>query len=213
MAEAPILTPKQRRQRNRDEMMTAIVQTARDVMREQGVAALNLNEIARRLKMQTPSLYEYFPNKMALYDHLFLLGTRQFRHHMNEMAAQPAQTPWDRVERLLTAHLQFAIDHPDLFKLVFERHVPGFVPSDESMVEARSSLAEADSYLLAVLREIGLDPGDSLDTLRDFFIAIMHGISSQHLANEPHLPVGQGRFGSLIPFIISVLKKAWEPTN
>jgi hypothetical protein len=40
-------------------------------------------------------------------------------------------------------------------------------------------------------------------------IAIMHGITALHLANEPHLPVGQGRFGSLIPVVMSVLDKAW----
>jgi hypothetical protein len=39
--------------------------------------------------------------------------------------------------------------------------------------------------------------------------AIMHGLTAQHLANEPDLPIGQGRFGSLIPVVVSILEKAW----
>lgn len=208
MTENAVLTPKQRRQRNRDEMTAAIVQAARDIMQEQGVAALNLTELARRLKLQTPSLYEYFPNKMALYDHLFLLGTRQFRQCMNAAFAQPAADPWERIEQLITTHLQFAVENPDLFKLVFERHVPGFEPSAESMAEAYASLAEADAAMLPLLRDTGLAAGDQAAPMREFFIAILHGISSQHLANEPHLPVGEGRFGSLAPFVVQLLKKA-----
>lgn len=43
-----------------------------------GVAALNLNEVARLVGMQMPSLYKYFSNKFALYDTLFQMGVRLF---------------------------------------------------------------------------------------------------------------------------------------
>lgn len=203
------LTPKQRRSRNREEMIQTIVQAARDVMREEGVAALNLSEIARRLGMQTPSLYEYFPNKLALYDHLFLVGTRLFREQMRRVAAQVDLTSWDQVEQFLTAYLQFAIENPDLFKLVFERHVPNFVPSEASMAEARESLDEATTYFQTSLRMVGIKPALPLEAMRDYFIAVMHGITALHLANNPDQPVGAGRFGSLIPLVIDVLKRAW----
>jgi AcrR family transcriptional regulator len=35
-------------------------------MQEQGVAALNLNEVARRLGVTGQALAKYFPNEMAL---------------------------------------------------------------------------------------------------------------------------------------------------
>lgn len=203
------LSPKQRRARNREEMIAAIVQTARAVMREEGVAALNLSEIARRLGMQTPSLYEYFPSKMALYDHLFRLGTRLFRQHMAQVALDPARSPWELLEHYLTAYLQFAIDNPELFKLVFERHVPSFVPSDESMAEANASLAEANQYVQRFLQTVPLDPAPAVEQIRDYFIVLMHGITALHLANHPEQPVGAGRFSSLIPLALDLLKNAW----
>ena len=48
-------------------------------MQEQGVAALNLNEVTRRLGVSGQALAKYFPNKAALYDALFLMGLRLFR--------------------------------------------------------------------------------------------------------------------------------------
>ena len=202
-------TPHQRRQRNREEMTSAIVQAARDIMREEGVAALNLSEIARRLTLQTPSLYEYFPNKMALYDHLFLLGTRLFRQRMQAVAADPTLSPWEQLEHSILAYLQFAIDNPDLFKLLFERHVPAFVPSDESMAEMYASLAEADGYLQSFLEATQVTPAAAPDQMRDYIIALMHGITALHLANNPDQPLGTGRFGSLVPLVMDMLKRSW----
>jgi hypothetical protein len=59
-----------------------------------------------------------------------------------------------------------------------------------------------------VLRE-GLETDLSSQQLVDTVSAIMHGLTAQHLANEPDLPIGQGRFGSLIPVVVSILEKAW----
>jgi AcrR family transcriptional regulator len=80
-----VRSPKERRQRNREEMIAAILDAARTVMREEGVAALNLHEVARRVGLRTPSLYEYFPGKMALYDALYRFGIRLYaagREHL-----------------------------------------------------------------------------------------------------------------------------------
>ena len=38
------------------------------VMTEEGVNGLSLAEVARRLGVQPPSLYKYFPSLMAVYD-------------------------------------------------------------------------------------------------------------------------------------------------
>src|SRR5213080_3996368 len=93
-----VLSPRERRQRNREEMMAAILDAARAVMREEGVAALNLHEVARQVGLRTSSLYEYFPGKMALYDALFRLGTRlyaQGRERLTPLTHMPASL-WDR---------------------------------------------------------------------------------------------------------------------
>ncbi|HXX78217.1 MAG TPA: hypothetical protein VEI53_06990 [Ktedonobacteraceae bacterium] len=45
---------------------------------------------------------------------------------------------------------------------------------------------------------------------RDLFIAMMHGLTALHMANEPDVPVGQGRYGSLIPAANALFRAAWD---
>ena len=84
-----ILSPAERRRRNRQEMIQAISEAARAVMREEGVAALNLHEVARRVQLRTPSLYTYFPGKMALYDALYQLGLRLYIERSQQLDRHP----------------------------------------------------------------------------------------------------------------------------
>src|SRR5580704_5257637 len=66
-----------RRARRRQETISEILDIARHVMTTEGVNGLSLAEVARRLGVQPPSLYKYFPSLMAIYDALFLDGQRE----------------------------------------------------------------------------------------------------------------------------------------
>ena len=49
-----------------------------------------------------------------------------------------------------------------------------------------------------------------LEEARDLFIALQHGLTELHLANNPDLPVGEGRFGKLIPQAVQMVLDAWQ---
>src|SRR5712692_6825988 len=204
-----ILSPQERRQRNREEMKNAILDAARQVMREEGVAALNLQEVARRVGVRAPSLYEYFPGKMAIYDALFRMGVRIYAER-SELLAQTNPSLWERARASLEHYMTFAQDYPELYQLVFERPVPGFVPSEESMNESRQFLGKADQIVEQGLEHGSLVLGISPVQARDLFIAMMHGLTALHIANEPEIPVGSGRFGSLIPAALALFRAAWD---
>ena len=196
-----------RRQRNRDLMVQTILDTARAIMQEDGVAALSMQELARRLDMRAPSLYNYFSGKMDIYDALFRLGFILFAEHLDQAVAC-AQTWPEELQRTFEAYMTFALQNPDLYQLCFERPIPGFVPSQESLEVSFGRLQvayERTDQLLADIRT-GLSPKQTTDLI----IAMMHGLTALHLSNEPHLPVGEGRFGALIPAMLSVLEKAWS---
>ncbi len=204
-----ILTPEERRQRNHDEVVANILQAARDVMREQGVAALNLQEVARRVGMRAPSLYNYFASKNAIYEALFVMGMRMFRERQEAIFAQHGST-WESVERTLESYLAFALENPELYQLLFERPVPGFVPSPEGLEESAKLLEIGDRAARQAASSAIISPDIPPEVFSNLLIAVMHGFTAQHLANEPHLPAGSGRFGSLIPFIMEMMKRAWS---
>jgi AcrR family transcriptional regulator len=210
-----VLSPRERRQRNREEMMAAILDAARAVMREQGVAALNLHEVARRVGLRTPSLYEYFSGKMALYDALFRLGLRLYaagRERLAPLTPMP-DAFWERAHEELEHYMTFAQENPEIYQLVFERPVPGFVPSEAGLEEGARILAESNQILSLGLAQDHLTLGGPPEQARDLFIAMMHGLTALHMANEPELPVGTGRFGSLIPAALALFQAAWHPTS
>jgi AcrR family transcriptional regulator len=187
----------------------AILDTAREVMREEGVAALNLNEVARRVGMKTPSLYEYFSGKLAIYDALYLEGVRLYGESRIKRKEQNLNF-WEFVEQAIYYYLNFAYRNPDLYYLVFERPVPEFVPSEESMVESRKLLGNLNPIFQEAINKGVIKTDLSVEAVRDIFILVLHGLTSMHMANEPDLPPGQGRFGSLIPAITDMLKTAWQ---
>jgi AcrR family transcriptional regulator len=195
-----------RRQRNRDLMIQSILETARAIMREKGVAALSMQELARRLEMRAPSLYNYFSGLMDMYDALFRLG---FTRWSEQIRATRGAGTWQEEARLaMDAYMNFAMENPELYQLCFERPVPGFVPSAESLELSFRSLREGYARI-ANLRET-MDTNLPPEQVTDLMIALMHGLTALHLANEPHLPLGQGRFGGLIPAAVALLDQAWS---
>jgi AcrR family transcriptional regulator len=194
--------------KNKREAMTArILNAARQIMREDGAAALSMHELARRLDLRAPSLYNYYQSKMDIYDSLYRLGFEMFAEQARA-AAQGAETWQDALRLQLEVYLGFALQNPDLFQLCFERPVPGFVPSEESLNISFGLLKEMIGLTEDLLPQ--MDSGLEADQLVNLMIAIMHGLAASHLANEPHLPIGEGRFGSLVPVVMAVLEKAWK---
>jgi AcrR family transcriptional regulator len=190
----------------------AILKEARAAMREHGVAALSLREVARRVRMQAPSLYAYFPSKMALYDALFLMGVRLRAEYRDRFDAG-REGFWDRLEGRFESYMSFAQENPDLYQLAFERPVPGFVPSPESLAEAFQAPAGFERMLADAVAagEVILDV--SVAQARDLLIGMIHGLTAHHMANEPHLPVGSGRFGSQIPAAVALFRAKWGPPD
>jgi AcrR family transcriptional regulator len=205
-----VLSPKLRRERNRQEMRKAILEAARAVMREEGVAALNLNEVARRVGLRTPSLYEYFANKMAIYDALFLQGITLYSEFIQKSQTnQP--TFWQALESFFTNSLSFAWTYQELYSLAFERPVPGFEPSEASMEESRQLLASSDKFVEEAITSGEIETGLTVRQTMDLLIIATYGLAAQHLANHPQLPPGEGRFGSLVEPLVNLFKAAWTP--
>lgn len=201
----PARLPSPRVQQKRDAATQSILDAARAIMREEGVAALSMQELARRMDMRAPSLYNYFTSKVDVYDALFRLGMKLYDARLQE-ATKESASAHDEIRIVIETNLSFALENPDLYQLCFERPVPGFVPSQESLDLSFGMLE--NSYARVAQLKKRLNTKLSAQQLVDMIIATAHGITALHLANEPHLPLGQGRFGSLIPILLDVFKTA-----
>lgn len=203
--------PKSRRQQKRDATIEEILTIARDEMRAHGVAALSLGTIARRMGIKTPSLYHYFSSKDAIYDELFKRGFQQYgRISHQRMASRTILSLRDLFIEGIADYMRFAQENPDLYQIMFQRPVPGFVPSPESYQVSLNLLADFYNFMHELIATSDLKTNLPTNQAVDLLIATMHGLTEMHLANNPEQPVGQGRYGRLIPAAVDVFFAAWS---
>jgi AcrR family transcriptional regulator len=205
------LSVRERRQRNHEEMRAGILEVAREIMREQGVAALSLNEIARRVGITPPALYTYFPSKMALYDELYRMGMRLFREAEEELWRTTAPD-WGRIHSWFALRLALAEEHPDLYHLVFDVPIPGFELTPESLEEVQQYYQAILCGMAAVIEAGVMRPNLPLEETVHLLITMRLGLVAAHIGKH-HRVSPPEHHARLVPEIVAVLRAAWEPKD
>ena len=127
-------------------------------MTEEGVNGLSLAEVARRLGVQPPSLYKYFPSLMAVYDALFLRGQLEHLAVMRQAMAE-AEPGLEALTAGLEASGRWALAHRALAQLLFWRPVPSFEPSAEALAPSVEMVALQRAALADAVAAGELGPG------------------------------------------------------
>ena len=172
MLETPI---RDRRAERRQATRAEILEAAWDLARTQGVAALSLGDVARRVGIRPPSLYWYFPSKNAIYDAMFAEANRKL---LERIAAQ--DWPDDLRELLHAAarlFVAFGAEDVARYQLMFQRSIPDFEPSPEAYALALQVLEQMrERFGVAGLN----DPAHL-----DLWTALVAGLTAQQTSNEP----------------------------
>jgi len=208
MTAEPLSQPApDRRQRRRQETIEEVLDIAVEIMATDGVAGLSLGEVARRMGIRPPSLYVYFPSKLALYDALFARGARQVHDVMAEAYERMLEEATSFEDYLYTTsatYIRWRVSHPVYSQLLYWRPVPGFTPSEEAYAPAVAMVQQA----IGVFREMQQrgwlrDDVPAEDIFRDWTV-ITSGVSSQQMSNAPDESFEQGRFTSALPGLVAM---------
>ena len=199
-----------RRARRHQETIEEILTIAQEVMAEEGVNGLSLAEVARRLGVQPPSIYKYFPSLMAVYDELFRRGQIENLEVMRQ-AIDAAEPGMAAITAGLEASGRWLLAHGALGQLLFWRPVPKFEPSPAAFAPSIEMVAiQRDQLANAVARgEVG--PGAASDEAIYLISTLITGVVSQAMANEPDLPWGEGRFTPALPRLMALFAAAYPP--
>jgi AcrR family transcriptional regulator len=197
-----------RRARRRQETIEEILDIARDVMTEEGVNGLSLAEVARRLGVQPPSLYKYFPSLMAIYDAIFERGQID---HLAELRGgmAGAEPGLPALIAGLEASGRWALANRAVAELLFWRPVPSFRPSEEAFAPS-VEMVELQRRALADAVAAGqLGPSANEEDAIYVVSTLIVGVLSQAIANEPDLPWGEGRFTPTFVRLMRLLPAAF----
>jgi len=170
-----------------------------DLVREHGLAALALRDLAARVGMRAPSLYQYFDSKHAIYDAMFAprlaagarrdrVRRRQDRAAWRRCRSRPGACSRSRRATQPATNCCSA-NHPGL------RAVTGVV---------RAGRRDVHVYQ-GPIRGLGITDPDAMD----LWTALISGLTSQQLSNDP----GGDRWERLIDRTVDMYLAQVKPAS
>jgi AcrR family transcriptional regulator len=158
-----------------DSVGSMLVKAAADLLAKEGPEALTVRRIAKAAGVSTMNVYSRFGSKDGVVERLYVQG---FDLLGQGMSAAPMTD--DTVADLCAcglAYRQFAVDHPTLYSVMFDRVVPDFEPSPEAQVLSSATLQLLAARLGRAMQAGALRSADPLHTAALVW-ATCHGVVS-----------------------------------
>jgi AcrR family transcriptional regulator len=111
------------------ELPEKLLQEAEQIVIDSGHEALNMRDLARRVGVSATAIYHYFESKEALLLQIKLAAAEKLNRRIR--AIDPQLDPHESLHRLGAEYVEFAEEHPNLYRLLFETPV-GDTPLGET---------------------------------------------------------------------------------
>jgi AcrR family transcriptional regulator len=130
-----------RRERQKQELRERILETARDLLIEQGLDGFSMRKLAAKIDYTPTAIYFHFPDKESLLLELIGGDFLAFRAALGQM---PAELPPLLKLRLMgRGYIAFAMNHPQHYRLLFM--TPGLPLMKQQLDQELSKTKPADS--------------------------------------------------------------------
>lgn len=178
------MTIASRKERQKEELRTKILQTAKQLFMEHGFEHVSIRNIADRIEYSPTTIYLYFKDKddifYALHLEGFILLNQYFR------ALEHVADPFERLKAIARAYINFAIENGEFYDLMFiirspinSIHKEGDAKWEEGM--------RAFGFLINTITECikkgyfkGMDP----EVLAFTVWSMVHGVCSLEIRNR-----------------------------
>jgi AcrR family transcriptional regulator len=177
-AEQPLL-PRVLTQEAVGEFREKLVDAAERLFGRHGLEAVTMRQLAAELGVSPMTPYRYFADKDAI---LAAVRARAFNRHAEalEAAFKAGATPMERGDAVGRAYLEFALGHPEAYKLMFDVQQPSADDYPELVAAGERSKATMTAHLKGMI-ESGLLAGDP-DLVGHMFWSALHGAIQLQLA-------------------------------
>jgi AcrR family transcriptional regulator len=204
MVRMPRMSPSStNRPYHHGDLRAALLKSAERTLREKGVGALSLRELARDVGVSHAAPGRHFKDKQALIDALALDGYERLNQALRAATEQSGLTFEGRMAALARAYLGFAVENPELLELMFARkHAPDSSAQlaaavDESLGSFARMIAEAQEQgeivagdperitmiaaaslhgLAALIAACALDAEEAMHGLDEHVHLLLHGL-------------------------------------
>ena len=170
----------ERRTREREDVRRRILDAARELFAGEGYEAVTMRKIADAIEYTPPALYFHFKDKLELVQALCQEDFVTLASHFAQLDA--IAEPWERLSRMGRGYVEFAIEHPNHYRLMFMTKLP---PEVEKTDDPNKGNPAKDAYAMVqhlaaeaiaagVLKPEYQDP----DLVAQVLWSAMHGIAS-----------------------------------
>jgi AcrR family transcriptional regulator len=149
----------------------ALVGAAMDLLEEGGEAELSLRAVARRAGVSAAAPYRHYDDREALVSAVAAVGYRELAERL--AAAHPSPSTPDELASAAVAYVQFALERPALFRIMFGQ------PCDRDSDERVAATAAVSLYVRGIV-ERTFPQADS-EALATAVWALVHGLAFLHL--------------------------------
>ena len=153
------------------DLRAACVSAARELLEEDGGAALSLRAVAKRAGVSATAPYRHFADRDALVSAVAAEGYRELAEHLARAHPSP-ETPDDLAE-IAIAYVHFALEHPALFRAMFAE------PCDPAHEERAAATAAIRAYVHGLVRAVF--PEAEPEALSTAVWSLVHGLAFLYL--------------------------------
>ena len=166
-------SPQEKQGYHHGDLKRSLIDAGLNLVREVGIEAISLRQLAERVGVSTPALYHHFRNKEAL---LGQLGEAAIDAFDAAMETAMRNTEDDALSAFVLGYVRFARDEPALYELLFGRRMWSSPEAADFQRKARHSFRLQSERLLQ-LQQLGVLPAHANPLrLAQVAWATLHGL-------------------------------------
>jgi AcrR family transcriptional regulator len=181
-----IMGTQERKQREKKEMARLILDAALKLFIDEGYENVSIRKLADKIEYSPAAIYLYFKDKDEIFFTLHREALDKF--YQAQLTVQSIQDPYERLIAHGRAYIQFAIDNPELYDLMFimKEPVKNLSTPDQWKTESRSYDLLKKNVKECI--EANLIANTDVEIVSFSLWAFVHGISSLKIRRGLMIP-------------------------
>jgi AcrR family transcriptional regulator len=172
----------ERRQRQREEVRTSILDTAWRIVGAEGWQSLSIRKIADAIEYSVPVIYDHFENKEAILQEFTHRGFRLLNEQL-KVARDQFSDPARQLEAMAYAYWRFAFDNKEYYQLMYGLGLP----TCEAAKRVPELAAQTDLILEPIKALVSANDSKADPFLKfHTFLSMLHGLIAINMAGNPN---------------------------
>lgn len=158
------------------DLQPALIAAAREMLQTQGINGLSLRKIAERTGVSRTAAYHHFADKNALLCAIAAEGFSEW-HEKSQQIFQQELSIEAKYREFVHAYVNFAVDHPDLYELMFGQTIWKHATSTEQLKAVAYASFQFQVEMTKIWQQHGIMPNEDTLRLAQVTWGTLHGIA------------------------------------